>query len=270
MLPGCTVKINAVPEGKLSTRCSRRKPQAWPQPIRPWRRRPCSAVSAGALKLSLETYRLNMDVLQQVLLGCTPGAKCPPEGKTVPKILADQPSIITPQAAGRLASLNGPIAAAGHHLREPTSGIHRRQAGVQEVGWGRVNKSNLRDILFLQDVTVDLQLRTPYMARAAASNLMSHMFQSMQQAVSGKAVPGALGKPGDKCGASGSSATIPIFPQFAGMLGVDWLLEGYHPEQPPAPAARSSSRSGATRPASAACSSISSRRRWTRCATSRR
>ena len=229
MLPGCTVKINAVPEGKTD-------PLFAAQAAGVGTADPALAAAAimgrigGHPQALAETYHLSLDVLQQVLLGCAPGAKCPPEGKTVQKILAEQPSTITPQAAGRLASLNGPIFSAGT-ISESLLLEYADGKPAQEVGWGRVNKSNLRDILFLQDLGVDLGLRTPYLARAAASNLMSHMLKSMQQAVLGKAVPGAFGKPTDKgLFVIGHDSDIS---RFGGMLGVDWLLEGYQPNSRP-------------------------------------
>jgi len=53
----------------------------------------------------------------------------------------------------------------------------------------------------------------------------------MEQAVTGKAVPGALGKPGDKVVVMVGHDTQ--ISNFAGMLGLSWLIEGYQPDDTP-------------------------------------
>ena len=62
----------------------------------------------------------------------------------------------------------------------------------QEVGWGQVNESNLREMMSLHAVYADLLRQTPYIARAQASNLLSHILKAMEQAVAGRPVPGGL------------------------------------------------------------------------------
>ena len=168
-----------------------------------------------------EAYRAGLEALQQVLLGCEPGKKCPPEGKSVKKLLLEQPADVQKQS--RLAQLTGPLASAStiteSLLLEYTDGKKD-----QEVGWGRVNRTNLQSLMLLQEAFVDVQLRTPYLARANVSNLLSHLLQSMQQAVQGKPVEGALGKPGDKgLFVMGHDSNLSA---LGGLLGLSWLLGG--------------------------------------------
>jgi 4-phytase/acid phosphatase len=95
-----------------------------------------------------------------------------------------------------------------------------------------VNKSNLLEMMMLQEAYNDLALRTPYLARANSSNLLSHMLRSMQQGVRGKSVRGALGKPGDR-------ALIVLghdsdLSHFGSLLEISWALEGFQPNcRPP-------------------------------------
>ncbi|MBZ5621599.1 MAG: histidine-type phosphatase [Acidobacteriia bacterium] len=228
MLPGCAVTIHSVAKGASDPLFS---------PFAAGVGKPDPELGAAAIsgrigghpQALVATYRAGLEALQQVLLGCEPAKPCPPEGKSVKKPLLEQPSSVLPQARG-LAQLNGPLAAAStiaeSLLLEYTDGKKD-----QEVGWGRLNRTNLQNILLLQDAYVDLALRTPYIARSYGSNLMSHMLKSMQQAVHGNAVAGALGKPGDKgLIVLGHDSNIS---DLGGMLRISWLLEGYQPNSRP-------------------------------------
>lgn len=228
MLPGCTVAVHTVPKGP--------DPLFSPQAAGIGKPDPAVAAAAisgrvGGVPTALaDAYRPALEAMQRVLLGCKPGEECPSRGAKVGKLLLEQPSAVRRQSDG-LADLAGPLKAAEtiveSLLLEYTDGMKD-----QDVGWGRVNKSNLRDLLLLQETYNDFTLRTPYMARARGSNLLSHMLQSMRQAVRGEAVRGALGKPGDSAlFVLGHDSDIS---GFGGMLGISWMLEGYQPNcRPP-------------------------------------
>jgi|CZKE01.1.fsa_nt_gi 4-phytase/acid phosphatase len=228
MLPGCTVAVHTVPKGA--------DPLFSPQAAGVGKTDPGVAAAAisgrigGRPPALVDTYRAGLEAMQRVLLGCKPGDECPPRGKKVGKLLLEQPSAVRRQSDG-LADLSGPLNAAAtvaeSFLLEYTDGMKE-----QDVGWGRVNKSNLRDMMLLQETYNDFSLRTPYLARARGSNLLSHMLRSMQQAVRGEAVRGALGKLGDSAlFVLGHDSDIS---GFGGMLGISWLLEDYQPNcRPP-------------------------------------
>lgn len=73
--------------------------------------------------------------------------------------------------------------------------------------------------------------RTPYLARARGSNLLAHVLRSMEEAVSGAPVPGALGHPGDVLLVlSGHDTNLS---SISGMLGLSWRLPGYQPDDTP-------------------------------------
>jgi 4-phytase / acid phosphatase len=87
-------------------------------------------------------------------------------------------------------------------------------------------------MMSLHAVYADLLRQTPYIARAQASNPLSHILKTMEQAVGGRAVPGALGRPGDHVVVIvGHDTNIS---NIAGTLGLSWLIEGYqHDDTPP-------------------------------------
>jgi len=99
------------------------------------------------------------------------------------------------------------------------------------VGWGRVDIHKLRYLLQLHTANVDIAQRTSYIARAQASNLLSHILQSMEQAVVARPVAGALTKPGDRllilAGHDTNIAAI------AGSLDLSWLIDGRRDDTPP-------------------------------------
>jgi 4-phytase/acid phosphatase len=80
-------------------------------------------------------------------------------------------------------------------------------------------------------VYADLMRRTPYVARARGSDLLAHVLRSMEQAVSGKATPGAVGRPGEALLVlSGHDTNLS---NLSGMMGLSWKLPGYQPDDTP-------------------------------------
>jgi 4-phytase/acid phosphatase len=101
----------------------------------------------------------------------------------------------------------------------------------KDLGWGRLTKENLFNVLELHRVYADLMWRMPYLARARGSNLLAHVLRSMEEAVSGAPVPGALGHPGDVLLVlSGHDTNLS---NISGMLSLSWRLPGYQPDDTP-------------------------------------
>ena len=101
----------------------------------------------------------------------------------------------------------------------------------KDLGWGRLDANSLFRILELHVLFSDLTRRTPYLARARGSNLLDHVLLSMEQAATGKPVPGALGPPGDTVLiVSGHDTNLS---NLSGMLGLSWHLPGYQPDDTP-------------------------------------
>ena len=102
---------------------------------------------------------------------------------------------------------------------------------LNEVGWGHANSAIVNDMITLHTAEADLTHRTPYLARAQASNLMAHILDTLQQAVQKRRTPGALGNPGDKLlflvGHDTNISTV------GGALGISWLIDGRRDDTPP-------------------------------------
>jgi 4-phytase / acid phosphatase len=99
------------------------------------------------------------------------------------------------------------------------------------VGWGRVDSNKLRELMQLHTASSDIERRTSYIARIQSSNMLSHILDSMQQAIAQKPVAGALSKPSDRLlvlvGHDTNLANI------SGALGLSWLIDGRRDDTPP-------------------------------------
>lgn len=92
------------------------------------------------------------------------------------------------------------------------------------LGWGRLTKEKLLQIVELHTAYADLARRTPYLARARGSNLLAHILASLEQAASGKPVAGALGPPGGVLAILAGHDTN--LSNLSGMLDLSWNVPG--------------------------------------------
>jgi 4-phytase/acid phosphatase len=100
-----------------------------------------------------------------------------------------------------------------------------------DLGWGRLNASNLFDVMKLHTVYADLTRRAAEPARARGGNLLSHVVASMAQAATGAASPQALGRAGDRLLVIAGHDTN--LSNLSGLLGLSWQLPGYQPDDTP-------------------------------------
>ena len=99
------------------------------------------------------------------------------------------------------------------------------------LGWGRLTKERLLQILELHTTYADVARRTPYLARARGSNLLAHILASLEQAESGKAVAGALGRPdGALAILAGHDTNLS---NLSGMLDLRWRVPGLADDDTP-------------------------------------
>jgi 4-phytase/acid phosphatase len=92
------------------------------------------------------------------------------------------------------------------------------------LGWGRLTKAKLLQIVELHTAYADAARRTPYLARARGSNLLAHILASLEQAASGKSVAGALGQPGGALAILAGHDTN--LSNLSGMLDLSWRAPG--------------------------------------------
>jgi 4-phytase/acid phosphatase len=177
-----------------------------------------------------EAYRPQLETLQRILLGCLPASPCPQPGHTAAKLLLNIPASLDAGNGDHLAELKGPLNTAAtiteNILLEYVNGFPSDQ-----VGWGRVDLATLKQLMELHTAASDLTRRTSYLATVQASNTLAHIFQTMEQAIAGKEIPGALGKVGDRAvilvGHDTNLANV------AAMLNLSWIIDGRRDDTPP-------------------------------------
>jgi 4-phytase/acid phosphatase len=177
-----------------------------------------------------EAYRTELEALQRILLGCESTSACSQPGHTAAKLLLDTPASLDGGKGDHLAELRGPLNTAStiaeDLLLEYTNGLP-----MDQVGWGRVDLATLQQIMDLHTAASDLTRRTSYLATVQASNMLAHIADTLQQAATEKQTAGALGKLGDRAvilvGHDTNLANI------AGVLNLNWIIDGRRDDTPP-------------------------------------
>lgn len=96
---------------------------------------------------------------------------------------------------------------------------------ASDVGWGNLNAASISQIYRVYDTLLDLEFRTPYLARVQSSNLGAHIVRTLVQAATGNATIGAVGTPSDKIVVLMAANTN--IAGLAGLFNLDWLVAGY-------------------------------------------
>ena len=227
--PGCNVVVTALPEGT---------PDPLFHPLEAGVGVPDRELATAALLGRIgnrpqglaNSYHFQLQKLDSILRNCTPAVSCDAPTSSKLTSLFSVPSTVAPGNSDHLVEFRSPLSLAStvteDFLLEYTEGME-----AQNVGWGRVDLETLRGLLQLHVASEDITARTAYIARTQASNLLSHVMASMQQAVLRHPVPGALSKPDDALlilvGHDTNLANI------AGALGISWIIDGRRDDTPP-------------------------------------
>lgn len=217
ILPGCKAEIHSMGKGERDPLFEGGEAGAARQD-----RTLAVAAVAGRLGPKLDAltdaHRPALDLLARVLNGNDHAARSIFEETT------------TVAAGKNGVSLTGPLALAStlseDFLLEYTDGM----SGAQ-FGWGRLNESSLLELMTLHATSADLMRRTPYLARARGSNLLSYVLRSLEQAAYDKPVEGAAGSPRTALLViSGHDTNLS---NLSGMLNLSWLLPSYPADETP-------------------------------------
>jgi 4-phytase/acid phosphatase len=124
-------------------------------------------------------------------------------------------------AAPRDSRIESPVSLgadfAENFLLEYTEGMP-----MSQVGWGRVSRADLDDLMQMNTQYHDFMLRTPYGAQVAASNLAAHLRDTILSAASGNTTPYQLGTTADHfILLDGHDSNLSW---LGGLLHLDWLL----------------------------------------------
>ncbi|HTX34460.1 MAG TPA: histidine-type phosphatase [Bryobacteraceae bacterium] len=169
------------------------------------------------------TYAAEFALARAVLFNYPPGtspAPPTPAGKTD---ITTLPITATPGNSTMPVGLGGLSAfylAIDPFLLEYTNGMAN-----SEVGWGQLDAASICQIYRVYDALLDLEFRTPYLAKVQSSNVASHIVRTLVQAATGNAASGTVGTPSDKIVVLVASNTN--ITGLAGLLQLDWLVQGY-------------------------------------------
>ena len=223
MFPDCDIAVEALPETE-------------PDPLfhslhggvgSPDRRLALAAVdgSIGGNPNNLTAaWRSQLEMLDGILAGC---------GHT-PVTNANRASILDVPVAhssdGHASELHGPLTVASSIAESLLLEYAEGMKGDQ-LGWGCVDEEKLREVMQLHAGESSVMERTPAIARMNGSNLLEHIFDAIEQRASGRTIPGAPGKPGDRVlflvGHDTNIASI------AGLLDLHWIIDGRRDDTPP-------------------------------------
>jgi 4-phytase/acid phosphatase len=154
--------------------------------------------------------------------------------ETLGGVLGKQPLLGLPASVQAtedgLADIRGPVRT-GSTLAENLLLEYAEGMTGKDLGWGRLDAARLNEIMAIHTAYADLARRTPYLATVQGSNLLELILRSMEQAVAGKPIDGALGRPGDRVlELAGHDTNIS---HIAGMLNLSWLIPGYQRDDTP-------------------------------------
>ena len=225
MFPGCNVNVRALAEGTADPLFHSLEAGV----SHPDKSLASAAVSGrigGNPAGLIDAYRPQLESLEEVLQGCKPGPACTGANGS----LFDIASSIAPGKGDHLVDLRTPLGTAAtmaeNFLLEYADGMDAAQ-----VGWGRVDANKVRELIQLHTASVEVAQRTSYIARVQSSNLLCHILDSIDQAATGKAVAGALGKPGDRMLLLVGHDTN--LENISGALGLSWIIDGRWNDTPP-------------------------------------
>ncbi|MGB8260269.1 MAG: histidine-type phosphatase [Terracidiphilus sp.] len=223
LAPGCAIPVRALPEGTEDPLF---------HSLAAGVGHPDKALAVAALSGRIGAnpqaialaFRPQLEQLSKVLDACA-AASC---SGPAPQSLFDLPATLGPGKGDHLVELRTPLTLAATMSENL---LLEYAEGMPEVGWGRVDLNTLRGLMDLHTASEEITQRTPYVARAQASNLLFHLLASLDQAAAGRAVPGALTDPGDKLLIlSGHDTNLA---NIAGVLGLNWIADGRRDDTPP-------------------------------------
>jgi 4-phytase/acid phosphatase len=227
LFPGCHTDVQFLPEGTNDPLFHFHPTQAELGVNSPAQATAAIAGRIGGVPANLtEAYRTQLGTLDTILATCGTAAT-PPQKRTS---LFDIPATLTQGSGGHVAELRSPLNTAStlveNLLLEYTQGME-----VSSVGWGCVDAVKLRSLMELHSAATDYTERTPALAKIAASNLLSVIDKSIEQAVTQKVIHGIPGKPGDRAlFLIGHDTNLT---NIAGLLNLTWIADERRDDTPP-------------------------------------
>ena len=212
MFPGCPIEVKSKPDGTKDPLFSPLEAGV-PHPDQALTTAAVLGRMGGSYNNLATAYSAQLGVLDNILAGC---GHAPANAKRTSLFAV-------PDAHERVSSA---ATIAENLLLEYTTGMSQA-----DTGWGCLDGATLRTIMQVNNANWDFGMRTPAVSRARASLLLDRILKTMEQGANGTAVPGAIGRPGDRLvllvGHDTNIATV------AGALGIDWIEDGRVDDTPP-------------------------------------
>lgn len=162
-------------------------------------------------------HRSAFATLERVLVGESGEI---PAGKAA---VLDLPTRIVPEGNETGVTISGPLVTA-QRLTDLFMLEYANGLPMSEVGWGRLTPERLTELLELHALGFDLGYATFYPAQVFASNLASHLADTLTQAATRRAHPGALGRPDQKLVVIAAHDSTQA--SLGSLLGLEWRLPG--------------------------------------------
>jgi len=178
---------------------------------------PQSLASAYAPELALTRSVLFHYPVSETPVPATPAGKIDVTDFISSPIVVTAGSSASPVSLG---GLNNVIYGIDPFVMEYADGMP-----ASEVGWGQLTTGGISQTFRLYNLALDLEYRTPYLARVQSSNVASHVVRSLVQAATGNPMTGALASPNTKVIVLIAANTN--IAGLAGLFHLDWLLPGY-------------------------------------------
>ncbi|MET3666133.1 histidine-type phosphatase [Caulobacter sp. 1776] len=216
--PGCAVAVNTVGEGRDDPMF---------EPVKAGVVKPDPALAraavagrvGGDLAAWSASHRQEAEQLDAFLMQCAPGACSATPGKR--RIFDAKPGFVEGED---LAGLAGPEAFASG-VTESLLMAWADGRDFAGLGWKGVDEDTLTRTFFLHQAEFDLRLRTPYVAKALSSPLAGRLLATLKTSAS----PSAIGPWDAKVVVvAGHDGTLAL---LGGLLGMEWALPGYQPNQ---------------------------------------
>jgi 4-phytase/acid phosphatase len=164
-----------------------------------------------------DAFSATLNEMQRVLSGCN-GQRC--DGGRV-DLRASQEQVRVPAGPG-LVDVDGPVSLgadfAENFLLEYAEGMP-----MSSVGWGRVSRDDLNQLMEMNTRYHDFLLRTPYFAQVGGSEMAARIRDTLDSAATKGVVENPFGTPQDRfillMGHDSNLAWL------GGLLHLDWLVQ---------------------------------------------
>jgi 4-phytase/acid phosphatase len=166
-------------------------------------------------------FALTRSVLLGYPLSRTPTPPAPANVTDVTDFAAN-PIVVTPGSLGAPVSLGGLST-----LSNAIDPFIMEYADGLPAGWNQLTGGGVSQITRISNLVLDLEFRTPYLARVQSSNVASHIVRSMVQSATGNLMTGTFGTPSTKV-VTLIASDVNLC-GLAGLFHIDWLLPGFQP-----------------------------------------